>query len=178
VYERLSEVRAYNEWVTGPEVPLERLHQLRIAIKRLRYTLEYFVEVLGPEAEWVIEECKALQDHLGDLQDAGVASNLLRDFLIWGTWGQSGFKKKPSWPTEPIVAPGVASYLADKQSEIQRLVNAFPDAWARFQSSEFREAVAAAMTMLYALSENNSIVQCADFHCSRLCSRTALWTES
>jgi CHAD domain-containing protein len=86
VYQRLAAVWAYDEWVTGPDVPMERLHQLRITAKGLRYTLEYFQEVLGPEAKTVIDEVKALQDHLGDFQDAVVASNLLRDFLTWGPW--------------------------------------------------------------------------------------------
>ena len=147
VYDRLAHVWAYDEWGTGPNVPLERLHQLRIAVKRLRYTLEFFQEVLGPEAGDVIDECKALQDHLGDLQDAGVASNLLRDFLTWGTWGHKE-GKKVSLPAAPVVAPGVAAYLAAKQSEIQRLASTFPDAWAHFQSPEFSRSVAAAVEVL------------------------------
>lgn len=147
VYDRLAHVRAYDEWVTGPDVPLERLHQLRIAVKRLRYALEFFQEVLGPEAKRVIKECKVLQDHLGDLQDAGVASNLLRDFLTWGTWGRKKSKKK-SMPTEPIVAPGVAAYLAAKHSEIEHLVDTFPEAWARFQNPEIGESIAAAVAVL------------------------------
>lgn len=148
VYDRLAHVRAYDEWVTQPDVPLETLHQLRIAIKRLRYALEFFHEVLGPEAKQVIKECKVLQDHLGDLQDAGVASNLLRDFLTWGTWGRKKGKKKQSMPAEPIVAPGVAAYLAAKHSEIEYLVDTFPEAWAQFQSPEIGESIAAAVAAL------------------------------
>ncbi|MFQ5342683.1 MAG: CHAD domain-containing protein [Anaerolineae bacterium] len=147
VYDRLAHVRAYDEWVAGSNVPLGRLHQLRIAVKRLRYTLEFFQEVLGPEAGDVIDECKTLQDHLGDLQDAGVASNLLRDFLTWGTWGHKE-GKKVSLPAAPVVAPGVAAYLAAKQSEIQHLASTFPDAWARFQSPAFSRSVAAAVEVL------------------------------
>jgi CHAD domain-containing protein len=68
VYGRLAAVRAYDEWVTIPDPPLARLHQLRIACKGLRYTLEFFGEVLGPEASSVIEEVVTLQDHLlGDV---------------------------------------------------------------------------------------------------------------
>jgi CHAD domain-containing protein len=148
VYQRLVAVRAYDEWVTGAGVPLERLHQLRIAAKGLRYTLEYFEEVLGPEAKDAIKEIKSLQDHLGDLQDAVVASNLLRDFLTWGTWGHAQTKKSIPPPTEPIVAPGVAAYLAARQIELQRLVEAFPQAWAQVQSPEFGQLVAAALTTL------------------------------
>jgi len=153
VYQRLAVVRAYDEWVTGPDVPLGRLHQLRIAAKGLRYTLEFFREVLSPEAKKPIDEIKSLQDHLGDLQDAIVASNLLRDFLTWGTWGhaqsqRTGKEKIVSLPTEPIIAPGVAAYLAARQIELQNLLVTFPQAWARIQNPEFRQLVAAVLAVL------------------------------
>ena len=148
VYQRLVAVRAYDEWVTGADVPLERLHQLRIAAKGLRYTLEYFQEILGPEAKDAIKEIKELQNHLGDLQDAVVASNLLRDFLTWGTWGHAQVKKDVTLPSEPIVAPGVAVYLAARQVELQQLVDTFPQAWERIQSAEFGQLVAAALLPL------------------------------
>jgi CHAD domain-containing protein len=149
VYQRLAAVRAYDEWVTGPDVPLERLHQLRIAAKGLRYTVEYFREVLGSESKTLIDEVKALQDHLGDLQDAVVASNLLRDFLTWGTWGRARTKKeKESRSAEPVIAPGVAAYLAAKQTELQRLVRTFPQVWAQFQNPEFSQLVAAVVAVL------------------------------
>ncbi|MEA3340429.1 MAG: CHAD domain-containing protein [Chloroflexota bacterium] len=149
VYQRMASVQAYDEWVSGPDVPLERLHRLRIAAKRLRYTLEFFREVLGPEAKGLIKEMKNLQDHLGDLQDAVVASNLLRDFLTWGTWGhaQDG-KKMPALPSEPIIAPGVAAYLAARQSEIQCLLDTFPQVWAYFQSHDFNRLVALTVALL------------------------------
>jgi adenylate kinase len=153
VYQRLGGVWAYGEWVTRPGVPLGRLHQLRIAAKGLRYTLEYFQEVLGPEAEALIDKVKVLQDHLGDLQDAVVASNLLRDFLTWGTWGHAHTKgKRESWPAEPVVAPGVAIYLAARQTELQHLANAFPQVWRQFQSPEFSQLVASAVAPLLAIT--------------------------
>ncbi|MFN2130681.1 MAG: CHAD domain-containing protein [Anaerolineae bacterium] len=148
IYQRLAAVQAYEGWVTGPDVPLERLHALRIAAKGLRYTFEFFEEVLGSEAHVLIEQIKELQDHLGDLHDAVVASNLLRDFLTWGTWGRDSSGKRAPYPREPIVAPGVAAYLAARQAELQELINTFPEAWARIQAHDFRERVAAAISVL------------------------------
>jgi CHAD domain-containing protein len=142
VYERTADVLAYDEWVTRPNVALERMHRLRIAAKRLRYTLEFFEEVLAPQARGLINEMKKLQDHLGDLQDSVVASELLRDFLTWGTWGHVEGRKQAALPSEPIVAPGVATYMADKQRELQQLVRTFPEAWRFFQSRAFKQTVA------------------------------------
>ena len=142
VYERVADVLAYDEWVSQPNVALERLHRLRIAAKWLRYTLEFFEEVLASQASGLIKEMKQLQDHLGELQDAVVASERLRDFLTWGTWGHGGGKKQAALPSEPVVAPGVAIYMAARQRELQQLLAAFPQAWGYFQSREFKRAVA------------------------------------
>jgi CHAD domain-containing protein len=149
VYQRLAAVHAYDEWVTRPDVPLERLHQLRIAAKGLRYTIEYFREVLAPETKEFIDEVKRIQDHLGDLQDAVVASNLLRDFLTWGTWGHREAEREGiSLPTEPIIAPGVAAYMTSRQTELQHLVETFPQAWTRIQNPEFNELAATTLAAL------------------------------
>jgi CHAD domain-containing protein len=147
VHQRVAALRAYDGLVQDPRVPLERLHQLRIASKRLRYTIEFFEEVLAPDAAELIKQIKGLQDHLGDLQDAVVASNLLRDFLTWGTWGRSS-DKRVSVPTEPIVAPGVANYLAARQVELKRLLDTFPQTWVQFQGSDFTRLVTAALASL------------------------------
>jgi CHAD domain-containing protein/transposase-like protein len=148
VHQRVAALRAYDGLVQAPSVPLERLHQLRIASKALRYTAEFLEEVLTPEdAAELIKQMKALQDHLGALQDAVVASTLLRDFLTWGTWGRSS-DKKVAMPTEPIVAPGVANYLAARQVELKELLDTFPQTWAHFQGSDFTQLVAAALAAL------------------------------
>ncbi len=148
VYQRLAAVRAFDEWVTQPDVPLERLHQLRIAGKRLRYALEFFREVLGPESKALIDTMKGFQDHLGDLQDAVVACNLLRDFLTWGTWGHAK-SQEGRWPSEPVVAPGVATYMAIRQKEIQRLVETFPQAWSKIQTPDFHLLLESALSVLW-----------------------------
>ncbi len=146
LYQRLAAMSAFEEWMAGPDVPLARLHQLRIASKGLRYSLEFLEEVLGRESRELIKEMKLLQDHLGDLQDAVVASNLLRDFLTWGTWGHE--QESQPLPVAPIVAPGVATYLASRQAELQDLPNSLPEVWARIQGPEFKHNFIAALEIL------------------------------
>jgi CHAD domain-containing protein len=130
-------VRAYDASVAAPDVPLTRLHQLRIASKGLRYTLEFFAGVLGPDAQSLVEQIKQLQDHLGNLQDAVVACNHLRDFLTWGEWSHTA-PKSARRPRTLIVAPGVAAYLAARQTEIREHVQRFPQVWAPISHSEFK----------------------------------------
>ncbi len=137
LYQGLAEVCSFDEWTAGTDAPLARYHQLRIASKRLRYTLEFFREVLCPEAEMLIAKIKALQDHLGNLQDAVVACEIVRNFLIWGTW-RPGKGGRSFTRTEMVVAPGVAAYLAARQAEIQNLRNNFAPVWAEVRCEEFR----------------------------------------
>jgi CHAD domain-containing protein len=142
VLTELANVLAYDEWVTGPEVPLTRLHQLRIAGKYLRYTLEFFTEVLGPGGKLVIHTVKGLQDHLGDLQDAVVTSGILRDFLSGEGWGRAAGKRaRAEQGTDLIIAPGVANYMAYKQMELARLVRTFPQAWDPVRASRYRHTL-------------------------------------
>lgn len=56
-----------------PYASSERLHDLRIACKHLRYTLELFEPALGQDARGLIKQVTAMQEHLGDLHDADVA---------------------------------------------------------------------------------------------------------
>ncbi len=148
IYERLAAVRAYDEWVAVPNPPVTRLHALRIACKRLRYSLEFFREVLGPETKGLINQVVEMQDHLGELQDAVVASGILRDFLVWGTWGHETAAQSLSDLSTPVIAPGVAAYLAVKQAELQHLLDTFPPLWQQFHGGGLSRAVAAAISVL------------------------------
>lgn len=147
IYERLATVRAYDEWVSIPDPPLQRLHALRIACKRLRYTLEFFREVLGPDTKTLIKEVVDMQDHLGALQDAVVAGGILRDFLEWGTWGHDAADQPLSEP-KARSAPGVEAYLLVKQAELQHLLDTFGPAWQRLRGPEFSRLVAKAVVVL------------------------------
>jgi CHAD domain-containing protein len=146
IYQRLAAVRAYDEWVTIPNPPPERLHSLRIACKRLRYTLEFFQQVLGPDTKTLIKSIVTIQDHLGSLQDAIVARALLADFLQRGTWGHDTVPR--GQPLTPVDAPGVEAYLAAKQGELDQLLETFPEVWQPLHDREFSRMVAEAVAGL------------------------------
>jgi CHAD domain-containing protein len=71
-------VWAFDGGLAGAD--LATLHQLRIAGKWLRYTLEFVREAIEPEATPLIGTVVALQDHLGLQHDLHVAALLARDF--------------------------------------------------------------------------------------------------
>jgi len=57
----------------------EAFHDLRKKGKRLRYVLEFVSEVYGEPVQRLVKPLKALQDDLGDHQDAIVAADHLRE---------------------------------------------------------------------------------------------------
>jgi CHAD domain-containing protein len=141
VYTRYEAVRAYETVLEDAQI--ETLHALRIDCKYLRYTLEFLREVMDPEVEAVIEEIKAMQDHLGDLNDAEVAIDLLSEFL--GDWDAA----QANVPlTRRRSAEGVVTYLAAQHAEKHRLLTTFPEAWARLNREEVRRWMALAVAAL------------------------------
>ncbi len=146
IYTRLAAARAYAPYLK--DAPIERLHALRIEFKKLRYTLEYFQEVLGNQAREVINEIKLLQDHLGDLNDAQVATLLLSDFLTQAGQPQPVTSEVTLIAERPSLE-GVASYLAFRHAERYRLLQTFEAAWrSHFASGRFRRNLAAAVSVL------------------------------
>jgi CHAD domain-containing protein len=57
----------------------EAFHDVRKKSKRLRYTLEFFSDVYGRPVQKLVRPLKALQDDLGDHQDAVVTAEYLRE---------------------------------------------------------------------------------------------------
>ncbi len=137
IYTRYEVVRGYEPVIEN--APLEILHALRIDCKRFRYTLEFFREVLGPEAKEVIEEVVTVQDHLGDLHDADVACHLLIGFL--NQWSRQERRER-------INISGVTRYLVAKQNDLRVLVDSFPKTWRHFNRPEMRRQLALAVSAL------------------------------
>ena len=140
LYKDMADVWTFEGRLGGLETPLPQFHALRKACKGLRYTLEFFEDVLGPGARPLIKKVKGMQDHLGDLQDAVVTSGVLRDYITWGTWRHGGHELPG--PIEVTIAPGAARYLVVRQEEMERLVLTFPEVWPTVAGSGFSRELA------------------------------------
>jgi CHAD domain-containing protein len=131
-YER---VRAYQTIITWADV--RTLHALRIEGKRLRYTLEYFSEVLPVNARQLISQVTELQDHLGKLNDADVAARVTRDWLNLNA---------PVLPARSREAVGL--YLDAREAEVEQLRRSFRPLWRRITGRTFRKALGIAITQI------------------------------
>lgn len=78
---RLAEFYGYQP-IVHQEFAIEELHDLRIAAKRLRYTLELFRSVFGEAGEANIQRVKTLQEDLGNIHDVDVRIELVNRELL------------------------------------------------------------------------------------------------
>jgi CHAD domain-containing protein len=141
IWARYEAVRVYEAIL--PTATTWDLHALRIECKYLRYTLEFFQEVLGDSAPQVIRQVIVVQDHLGEIQDADVASRLLAEYL------SRAFKEQAAASaTETADLDGVTRYLSHRRDQSRQMAATFPNLWKQIDSIKFRRRLAAVIVPL------------------------------
>ncbi|HEX5148751.1 MAG TPA: CHAD domain-containing protein [Candidatus Limnocylindrales bacterium] len=128
VWAAYEQVRGYESVLRWADV--ETLHELRIAGKWLRYTLEFVREALGDESAALIARVTALQDHLGLLNDANVAASMARTFLV----EHAGDLSAPE-------SAAIGRYLVSREREVARLRRSVGPAWRGVAGIGFRRAL-------------------------------------
>ncbi len=123
LWARLEEVQAFEPAI--PEASIELLHELRIAGKHLRYTLDLFGDALGGDGKALRSELVEVQDQLGALHDADVALPLVGQLL----------EQEPE-------NPGLRRYHAHLIAERDRLRSATGQSWEVIGRSGFRRRLA------------------------------------
>jgi len=131
IWSRFSAVRAYEPLIDAGEPPVETLHALRIDCKRLRYTLEPVQDLLGREGLRLVKHLKRLQDHLGDLNDAGVTMEDLYRSRAEGDDDAS-----------------IEHYIEVQRAEEERLRLTFREHWAPFVGEANRARLGRALARL------------------------------
>ena len=128
IWAAYEQVRGYEPVMRWADVTT--LHELRIAAKWLRYTLEFAQEPLGQAAAPLIARVVALQDHLGALHDADVAAGLAREFLV----GHSG-------ELSELEAAAIGRYLVDRERTLAHLRRTVGRPWRGVASLTFRRSL-------------------------------------
>jgi CHAD domain-containing protein len=135
IHAAYEHVRAYEPVLRWADV--ETLHELRIAGKWLRYTLEFVREALGTEADGLIARVTGLQDHLGLMHDADVSAHLARDFLVEHAGSLSAAE-----------SGAIARYLVNREREVARLRRTVGRVWRGVAGIAFRRAMGRALAGL------------------------------
>ncbi len=128
IWAAYEQVRGYESALRWADV--ETLHELRIAGKWLRYSLEFVREALGDDSAPLIAKVTALQDHLGLLNDADVAASMARTFLVEHAGDLSG-----------IESAAIGRYLVSREREIARLRRSVGPTWRGVAGISFRRAL-------------------------------------
>jgi CHAD domain len=102
-------------------------HALRIRCKRLRYALEFSSEVYGGKTSRFVRELTVLQDELGEMQDAEVASLQLADLA-------TGDAHLPA--ATIFMMGGVAE---QHRRQVRRFLKRLPDEFSRVEGRPWRE---------------------------------------
>jgi CHAD domain-containing protein len=117
IWRRYEQWRAYETVLSGAADAT--LHQARIAGKRMRYTLEFFADALGPNVEQVLSPLIELQECLGALQDVVTARTHVAALGLAGD-------------------EGAQAYLAARDAEHDAHLAELPRKWEKVVSATYR----------------------------------------
>jgi hypothetical protein len=164
---KINELYSWQACVDQPHA-LGELHNMRIAAKRVRYTLEIFEDVLPAACQSAREEMEQLQEELGQLHDSDVMIALLRlcltsqEKITDGKAAQKEQKKqaKALLPPDlipilldPKVAPdaeqrhGLEQLLTKSLQEREKHYQEFRQHWQHLQEQDFRQHVLASLDL-------------------------------
>ena len=158
---RLEDLYAWEQSFDAPYAVRE-LHNLRIAAKRLRYTLELFARVLPEACSPLLKEVERVQGELGEIHDSDVMIALLRlslgslDSGSGYTYALAKASRRGARgkfilnpeilahllePASPISAEerhGLELLLSTLQSRREEQYTLFYQHWQQLQASDFR----------------------------------------
>ena len=165
---RLADLYTYMDYIESP-ANIQELHDMRIAAKRLRYTLEIFVDYLPAASQSIAEELASLQDELGALHDSEVMLALLR--LSLQTAGNTVAKRKPETElasqrkallsqemltslldtsSTPVLSSGerhgLESFLRRQERRREQSYATFRQHWDQLEQRHFRVEILALLT--------------------------------
>ena len=132
--QKVEEVYMWETFIRNP-ARREELHNMRIAIKRLRYTMELFGVVYKPKKRFT--ECLAvlvdLQEILGDVHDSDVVLDVLTDYAYRCGDGAA----------RDALAPGVATLIARTRETRKVDYETFLEKWEHLSAKGFKQKLLA-----------------------------------
>jgi CHAD domain-containing protein len=138
ILRRYSDILAFGPYLST--ATLDLLHGVRIHCKKLRYALEFFRDLLGEETPALMQRIVAMQDLLGEIQDAQTAGQLITTFV-----DSLERRQLDVTFTERINPAPLLHYLAMRQAEKHRLLASVEPAWDQLTDLEFRELLLRAL---------------------------------
>ena len=133
INKRLEEFLFYEIYLPYPD-HVKELHLMRIAAKRLRYTLEIFSSLYIDRLEKPLEVIRLIQTNLGEIRDCDVWLNYLPNFLEKERSRVLKYFGNPR-PYRRLI-PGVQMLQENRQIERETLYNTFLKNWKKWHQAE------------------------------------------
>lgn len=133
--ERYHELYSFEPYVAQPEAA-EQLHEMRIAAKWLRYTMELFAPAYADELKDSTSVVKRFQELLGDLHDSDVRLELLAETVSEPLEVRGLEALRQLNPTP--VSHGLEELHARETQERTRCYTAFSREWDKQERKGFR----------------------------------------
>lgn len=134
----LADFLSYQEYIHSPE-QIDKLHAMRLAGKKLRYTLEIFAPIYKQALIPHVQVMKEIQDQLGSIHDDDIWANWLPKFIekeqsrIEDYFGNTGPLKR--------LLPGLHYLAEDHQKSRDEGYNAFLSTWETLQDENAWETL-------------------------------------
>ena len=127
----LIRVNEMMEWAAAVHDPacIEELHNMRIAAKRLRYTLEIFAPTLGKDAGKLLKTVEDVQERLGFIHDCDVLIPLLEETLEKEMDRERRMARRGDPPPIHVAAEGLIPMMQRKRADRERLYREFIAFW-------------------------------------------------
>lgn len=120
---RVEEVYSWERFIKDP-ARREELHNMRISIKRLRYTMEFFTINYDNKFNDYLETIIDLQDILGDIHDSDVVLETLKNY-----------KENHRLST----LPGVNTLITRTRKSRNANYETFLKKWGKLTESDFKQ---------------------------------------
>ena len=126
LHTRLEELYQFAPYVSDPG-KVDELHNMRIAAKRLRYTMEIFQPCFsGKDFTKLYDQAKSIQEQIGEIHDRDVRGPLLQAFLDAHATDRAEIRV------------GLERLIQTQQSERAKLYRAFVAYWNKLQKQGFK----------------------------------------
>ncbi len=122
----LDALLAFEPWVYDADAAEEQ-HLMRIAAKKLRYTMEIFATLYGTDLRYPLRAVKKVQELLGAIHDCDVWIQTLPEFMR----NKSGPSEKVSPPeaSQGVTFPEITGLLEDRKRARNDLYEEFVVYW-------------------------------------------------
>ena len=124
---KIQEVYSWSESIRNPK-KVKALHNLRISIKRLRYSMEFSAINYGEAFQDFLKVLAELQEQLGDIHDCDVVETTLTDYL----------QALPDREDTEIDAIGINALLLRYREMRKAKYEAFLQRWDALEEADFK----------------------------------------